>query len=229
MLLGSKYIGTIAYMGGVMTVPERFCWSWSQMVQFNRDYLCDPGEDVLYVRSTISYHSAARNFLVDRMRGDWLLMLDTDHSFEPDLAVRMVNLMEKHQVDVLTGFYQFKGPPYSPVLFLTNEKGDGFNALGDWDPSVEILEVGSAGAGCLMVRRKVFERIKSELRCGPFDVTHPFSEDHSFFARLRELGIKAYCALNVRSCHLDFREVDLRDYDRDSLTFSQKTQVEGRI
>lgn len=229
MLLGSKTVGTIAYMGGVMNVPEKFCWSWSQMVQYNREYLIEPGEDVLYIRSQISYHSAARNNLVDRARGDWLLMLDTDHSFEPDLAVRMVNLLDKHELDVLTGFYQYRGKPYSPVIFMLNEKKDSFNGIGDWDPKLEILQVDSAGAGCLLVRRRIFDRIKKELKCNPFDVRHPFSEDHSFFFRLHELGIKAHCALHVKANHLEIRELDLDDYDKDVLTFNEKTMVEGRL
>jgi len=228
MLLMNKCLGTIAYMGGVMSVPERFAWSWTQMILYNKDYLVEPGEDVFYTRAVVSYHSAARNSLVEQIRGDWLLMLDTDHGFEPDIAVRLLHLADKHEVDVVTGFYQFKGPPHSPVIFALDEAGEKITAIGDWQPGLELLQVGSAGAGCLLVRRSVYERIERELSCKPFDVTPPYGEDHSFFLRLAKLGIKAYCAVNVKAYHLEVREIDLDDYDRSDVKFSDRMLVEGR-
>jgi glycosyltransferase involved in cell wall biosynthesis len=228
-LFRNKTIGTIGYMGGILSVPEPFCWSWTQMIQYNKEYLATPGQDVFYTRATISFHVAARNYLVDNMMGDWLLMLDTDHVFEPDIAVRMLHMMNKHDVDVLTGLYQFRNAPHSPVLFTISDDGKTLSAIGDWDPGVELLQVGSAGGGCLMVRRKVYDRIRDELKCGPFDISYPFSEDHSFFFRLNTLGIKAYCALNIKANHLGYKEIGLDDYDKSILAMSERSMVEGRV
>lgn len=224
MLYGKRILGTVAYMGGVMTIPERFTWSWGQMVQWNSEYFCNPGEIVWYDRATMSYHSAARNSIVDKMRGDWLLMLDTDHSFEPDICARMLNIMDDADIDVLTGIYQYKNPPYAPVVY--RKVGDGFATVGDWSDGLTAFEIGSAGGGCLLVRKHVYDRIRDELDEGPFDIDHPYSEDHSFFRRLDKLGIKAYCTPKIQCHHLEVREIGLEDYDRDGVSLSEYEQME---
>ena len=219
MLLGKKIIGTVAYLGGVMSLPEPFVWSWSQMLEYNADYLVQGNERIHYDRATVSYHSFARNSLVDRMKGDWIFMLDTDLKFEPDALTRMVNLMYKHNVDVVTGLYQFKSHPYSPVMYISH-KGQN-QMLGKWDDKVDLIEIGSSGAGCLLIKSSVIKKIKDSKE-NAFDIIAPFSEDHSFFKRLRKLKIKAYCAPNIHFRHLTFKEVTLDDYDTEGTTLSKK-------
>jgi len=224
---GNKPIGTAAYLGGVFAVPEVFCWSWGQMVQYNAEYLCEPGQFVHYERAKASYHTFARNTLVDLIKGDWLLMLDTDHQFEPDIVARMLSLLDNLKIDVLTGLYCYKSPPYAPVLYQSNTKLDCFEPIVDWDQQVKCFEIASAGAGCLMVRKSVFDRIKDELHESPFDVSHPFSEDHSFFRRLQKLGIKAYCAPNIESHHLQIKPISYSEMDKASLNISKRQEVGG--
>lgn len=217
MLLGRKPIGTIAYMGGLMAVPEAFAWCWGQMVAYNSEFLVEPSESVHYERATISFHAAARNNLVDRMRGDWLLMLDTDIVFDPDLAARMTRVFLKEpDVDVLAALYQYKSPPHNPVLYKWAEDGEHFEMLGDWEKPAErmLLQVASAGAGGLLVRRRVFQRIKEELGESPFDITPPYGEDHSFFLRLKRVGIAAYCDPAIQVSHLMLKPLTFEDYDR---------------
>ena len=220
MLIGKKVKGAIAYMGGVFALPEPFVWSWSQMVEYNADYLVNPNDRIHYERATASYHSFARNTLVQKMQGDWLLMLDTDHVFDPDIAVRMLDRMDKWNIDVLVGMYQYKTPPHSPVLYL--KKGNAFEMLGKWDKKADVIEVGSAGAGCLLVKKTVFERIKNELKQEPFDILPPFSEDHSFFKRLHKLKIPAYCDPTIECHHLMMKKISLEDYKENEQLFSKK-------
>lgn len=220
MLLGRKPIGTVAYMGGVPTLPEPFVWSLANMIAWNAEYLVRENEYVHYDRATMSYHVAARNFLVDSFRGDWLLMLDTDLTFNPDLTGRLLKVIEQGQVDVVCGIYHFKHGSCSPVLYgLSNDR---FLPITKWDIPAEdyLLPIASAGAGCLMVKRNVFQRIKDELNVGPFDVEPPYSEDHSFFRRLKKLGIKAMCDPNVKCGHLKWYPVSMADMriEEDAIT-----------
>ena len=227
MLYQNKVIGTVAYMGGVPAVLEEFCWSWGQLVQFNSEYLCQAGEVVQYDRARVSYHAFARNQLVTRMRGEWLLLLDTDHQFEPDLAVRLVHRLYKYDLDVVTGLYQFKGPPFSPVLYTPSEDGESFLPIGAWDPVAPLFQVAAAGAGCLLVRKRVFERMRLELKEEPFDILPPLSEDLSFFKRLQRLGVRAFCDSRVEAYHLRTVPLSLIDYDQAQVQVSEYHQVEG--
>src|SRR6266404_6960629 len=123
MKIQKKILGTVAYMGGIPAIPEYFVWSWSNMVQFNCQYLEGPHERIHYDRALTSFHANARNDMVKRMKGEWLLQLDCDHLWEPDLLARLLLRMDKHNLDVVTGLYVYKEPPHAPVLYSHKEDG----------------------------------------------------------------------------------------------------------
>ena len=212
-------------MSGIPSIPEPFMWSLTQMIEYNGDYLCESNERIHYIKSCLSFHAAARNNLVDQMFGDWLLMLDTDHQFEPDLAARMVFCMNKYKVNVLTGLYTHKTDPYVPVIYTYEKKG--FSPLVVLDRNVSIFEVDSAGGGCLMVKREVFTRIRTELKESPFDIIPPYGEDHSFFLRLRKLGIKSYCNPSIESNHLSWRASKMDDLNKSELQLVERNDIKG--
>lgn len=229
-------------MGGLAAILEPFVWSWGALREYNREYLVNYNERIHYLHADISYHAAARNQLVDDMQGDWLLQLDTDHFFAPDIAARMLRIMNDYEIDVLSGLYQFKVPPHSPVSFMWNEQAQCFVMLGKWEGDGEILRVGGGGGGCLMVRRSVFDRIRTELNeqpfeCLPMPLASPprnFSEDQSFFVRCMRLGIGVYLAVNVRANHLRISPVTWKDYPIDQMSMSRvkmdtKELVDGKL
>jgi len=225
MLLSNKCIGTIAYLGGVPAVLEDFCWSWGQLVQLNSEQLCNPGEYVHYDRARASYHCYARNTLVDRMQGDWLLQLDTDHSFDPDIAVRLLHRMNTYNLDVIVGLYTYKKEPRVPVLF--KKQNNGYSPIVKWDTNAQVYPCDSAGAGCLLVKRSVFDKIRLELKCGPFDIEHPYSEDHSFFRRCNKVGVQPWFDPRIECHHLDIRKTTIMDLDPNTLPLSDKEKVIG--
>lgn len=217
-------VGTVSYLGGIPALLEQFQWSWSQMLEYNADYL----PRLWYDRATISYHAAARNKLAHRMRGDWLVMLDTDHQFEPDLIARLLYTATVHDIDVLTGLYQYKVFPHQPVLYAWKNPDnplEGVQSIADWDTALPLFTVDSAGGGCLFVRRRVFDRIRAELKERPFDPLPPLSEDNSFFYRLKKLGIKAWVDTRIKSHHLQVRPIDMDDYCAAATTASRVVEV----
>ena len=154
--------------------------------------------------------------MVRHMKGEWLFMTDTDMRFDPDLCARLVLMMKRYDLDVVTGVYCFKTYPHQPVLYVFNEETKRHEVVGDIEGKFELFELpGAAGAGALLINKRVFDKIDKELGEMPFErmpsPTHKggtYGEDHSFFRRCSMLGIKAYCAWNVHSNHLAFREVD---------------------
>ncbi len=213
MLTMTNYLGTVARMGGIPAILSEFVDSFTDMMQWNAQFLVQPGEHIYYPPPPkCSVHDLSRNMLAESFRGDWLLQLDSDHEFEPDLVGRLLNIAEQTKADVVVGMYQFRMHPHSPVLYRRLE--DGFYPLVEWDRRATAMIVDSAGGGCLLARRKVFDRIRNELGEKPFARYEELSEDHSFFLRLRKLEIPVVCAPKVECHHLQVKPVSLSDYDR---------------
>lgn len=227
MKLENKVIGTIGVMGGIAFTHTEFMWSLAQMIEFNHAYLLQPGEQIHLERATVSLHALARNDLVQKMQGDWLFQLDTDHLFEPDLLVRLLVAMQEFQCDVVTAIYCHKGPPHPPVLFNW-EEGGGLRHIVDWDKKMKGFEVGGAGAGALLVKRSVFERIRDELGDEPFSTIEHMGEDLSFFWRLKKLGIKVFAAGRVESYHLATQPIMLSDCQVGAIPLEISPVVEGK-
>lgn len=201
-----------------MAVPEEFCFSFAQMVQYSNEALCNPGEYVHLDRSIASFHSSARNNLVQRCLGEWILMLDTDHYNDPDLLARMVGLMKAENIEVLSGLYRYRVPPYLPTVYKWVPSLNSYTVLAEMDWSAPLVEIDCAGAGCLLVKRSVFARITHELKEEPFSIEGRFSEDFSFFNRLRRLGIKSYVSPQIESSHLKVHRVTGADTDLSGLS-----------
>jgi GT2 family glycosyltransferase len=200
-------VGTVGIMGGVASIPTPFMKSLIDMIQYNDEYLLGANEQIFYNTAVMSYHSMARNHLVYDMRGDWLLMLDTDQTFEPDLLTRLKWVMDKNNLDVLTGLYFKKYEPYNPVIY--KDIGDWkLETIDEWDKSKEIIEIDSAGGGCLLAKAQVYNAIIDKFNEMPFLEIPNNSEDNSFFWRLKQSGIKAYCSPHIQTKHLQWREVD---------------------
>lgn len=207
MLDRIKTIGTIGYMGGLMSLPEPFAWSFANMLVFTNEAMPE-GTRVKPARTGYSFHSAGRNDLVSQILGDWLLMLDTDLEFDPDFAARLIMMMERYKLDIVTGLYAYKNHPEVAVVHMFNEETGRHEPISRFDENCELVEVSSAGAGALLVRKSVYERIVTELYEPPFQVIGAYGEDHSFFMRTRKLGIKAYCAWKVQATHLGYKAVE---------------------
>ncbi len=228
MPLGRKAIGTVAYLGGVPAVLESFAWSWGQMVQHNQEMLAEGTGYVHYDRAAISDHGPARNQLVQRFLGDWLIQMDTDHSFDPDIVARLVRTADAYGVDVLSAVYQMKMAPHVPVLFQWLGTPPGLQPLARWPEDARVLQIGSAGGGCLFVRRSVFDRLAEAYPgYGAFDKLHPFSEDHSFFLRCKEQEIPCYAAMHIHSAHLRVVPTTMTDLDDRGMMISDLFPVQG--
>jgi len=216
MLVRKKLIGSVGYMGGIMSVPEPFCWAWGNMCAHTENALCAEDEHIHFDRAKFSLHDFARHELISRMEGDWIVMLDTDVTFEPDVVARLVATADRYQVDVLSGIYCHKAPPHFPVLFIWNPETKQKEVIAAWDRTSEIFEFDWGGGGCLFVRRGVFNRIAAELHENPFDRIGIKGEDHSFFTRLQKLGIQAYCAWQIEAEHLEYLGISAsRDFHLD--------------
>ena len=230
-LYGKKIIGTVAYMMGIPSVEKEFVWSAMQMQQYNSEFLCGEGEIINYIKPGFSAHSEARNWIADNMQGDWVLMLDCDHWFSGRLLARMLRLMYKYNLPILSGLYQFRHEPHPAVMFTDGEtKENPFNLIDftikDFPRENELIKVASTGGGCLLIKKEVFQEIKNKLIERPFSHRPPFSEDHSFFLRCKELNIPVHVAPWIECHHIHHIKLKIEDHDNMDIAHLKKREVD---
>lgn len=133
-----------------------------------------------------------RNCLVERFLDntalEWILLLDADMAPPANTVSRLLS----HEVDLVGASYISRHPPY---LGEYADLPDGEATTGE----TGLRRVEWVGAGCLMVRRSVFERI-------PFPwFEHPvpgIDEDAIFCAKARTLGIPVYLDCGLHAGHV---------------------------
>lgn len=194
--------------------PARyFINSYKNMMAVSRKYLCPSGTDIKEVDATVSWHEMARNQLVELADGEWLLMLDTDHAFMPDLLGRLLRIMNAYNLPVVSGMYQYKQPNMGgrPVANIPGDNG-GFLPLTTWDKQQEIVQVANVGGGCLLTKTSVFRKIQKELGQKPFDNIAGLSEDYSFCYRCNKLGIPIFVCPKIEAHHATTNFLSIDDY-----------------
>ena len=217
---GRRCLGTVAVMAGVHSLPTPFVKSLVYMQQFNHEYIEKDGEFVHYdFLDTISYHENMRNEASKRMMGDWLLQLDTDHSFDPDLLSRLLTLLDAYNLPMIGANYFKKGEPHFPVVVKWNQELEKLVIDVDkdtgrlrWKAGDALFPTDAGGGGGLLVRKEVFDRVRKEFQCEPFEAITPWKEDYSFFMRCKDLEIPYHISPRVQMPYLVWGGIEEKDY-----------------
>jgi hypothetical protein len=150
--------------------------------------------------------SRGRNELVarfmDTCTAEWLLMVDSDEQLSLDAFDKLVEAVHDKDRPIVAGLYfgAWPGefyPTAVPLIFNRVEGSTRFLPVMDY-PTDKVIRVDSAGTGCLLIHRSVFEAFQADASphqgktwCWFQDMPVNqdwFSEDHFFCARAVELG-----------------------------------------
>lgn len=184
-------------------VPAPFCQSLAQLKKV--------GECVLAMKSGSLIYTS-RNSLATmaiQMDADYVFWLDSDMVFQPDTLVRMMDTVQKHDVDMLTGLYFRRVPPYSPVLFDKLEMRT--KTVLDWSEfktiPEDLFEVGGCGFGCVLVNTEVLISVQGK-HGNMFAPMGNNGEDIAFCIRARDCGYKIICDPSIICGHVGYSVVD---------------------
>lgn len=183
-------------------VPTLFCQSLAQIQKIGECTLAmKPGSLIYTSRNDLAT-------MAIQMDADFVFWLDSDMVFKPDTLVRMMDIMQKNDLDFLTGLYFRRVPPYSPVLFeeLSIEgvecKFKEYKKIPDG-----LFEVAACGFGCVLMKTDVFFDVQSKFG-NMFAPIANNGEDIAFCWRARECGYKLYCDSSLICGHVGYSVVD---------------------
>jgi len=224
--LGRRVLGTVAFcQKDWFVTPRQHAKCARELHAWTAECMASAGKSVRFMEELGTDHSIVRNAIAAKFWGNWLLQLDCDHTFLPNILQRMLAVFQERKLDVLTGLYYQKKPPYLPVIYTWNDRTQLFEHMASWPG--EVFRVDGAGGGCLLVRRGVFgqlarlreivaergspsERpIPASAFGQPFDRIPEWemSEDLSFFYRCYLAGIKVWAHPGVVCHHLTSQEI----------------------
>ena len=146
----------------------------------------------------------ARNDLVEKFKGDWLLFIDSDMTFEPDALNKLI----AHDLDIVGGLCFRRVPPYNPTIY---QKING-SLKWQWQheyPKDSLFEVDATGCAFMLIKKRVFEKLKKPY----FEYNGNVSEDLFFCHKAKEAGFKIWIDSSVKIGHLGMFPVDEKFYE----------------
>lgn len=183
-------------------VPAPFCQSLAQLQK--------TGECTLMMKSGSLIYTARNDLATAAIQidADYVFWLDSDMVFKPDTLIRMMETLKEKDLDILTGLYFRRVPPYSPVLYDKIEIEGVACDYSEFDSIPDdLFEVGACGFGCVLMRTDVFFDVQSKFG-NMFAPIGNNGEDVAFCWRARQCGYKVICDPNVICGHVGYSVVD---------------------
>lgn len=199
--------------GGMIGIASS---TMSRYVEFNQCLLRLPLSTDIRVQYEVGCSIAqAHSNLCRRVMANkgikWLLLLDDDHTFKPNI---LNNLLER-DVHVVQPLCLLKDPPFTPVIHGLLEKG-GHPRLG-WDAiqgKSGMIQIEAAGHAGRLIRREVIEAMNPDWYRVGWDNPEQGASDIYFCKRLKELGILLHLDLDNVMGHINhFAVTPIRNKD----------------
>ena len=188
-------------------VPTPFCASLAQLKTVGECQLVMKSGSLIYTsRNSLATTALQKEF-------DYVMWFDSDMTFAPDTLIRMLDTLKKNDLDILTGLYYRRVPPYSPVLF---DQLDMDGEICYWSEFKEIpeklFEVGGCGFGCVLMKTDVFMDVQGRFG-NMFAPIANNGEDLAFCWRARQCGYKVYCDPTALCGHVGYATIDKKFSD----------------
>lgn len=157
-------------------------------------------EGVVELHPMSAVISQNRNTITEEMlklNADWVLYLDDDHFIPPQTLMQLLAADK----DIISGHYLQREPPFNPVLFDVELPNGSFIRKQLNPQETGIVSVAAAGAGCLLVKRKVLEALEPPYwTLGQINPAS-WGDDLHFCSRVRRAGFEIHCDLTARLGH----------------------------
>lgn len=162
---------------------------------------------------------------------EYILCLDTDMSFPPNLIPKMIEWLERDpELDAVSGLYQWKKAPFVSHVYSLNKETAKFVPLAGF-PLKKGFYVDAVGFGCVMIKSIVFDKLDK-----PWFDFKPgeYGEDMYFFAQANQMKFKMLCDPTLACNHFvkshinvgNYLEYNSLDLDEDGHIIVDKNKVQ---
>jgi GT2 family glycosyltransferase len=131
---------------------------------------------------------------------DWVLFIDDDVLPKKDALIKLIALDK----DISTGVYFAKQQPHWPQIFRLNGEDDKrYDPIWEWEKS-EPYEIDAAGAGFLLIKKEVFDKVSLPwFKCEQDDTgRRTMGEDMYFCRKAKAAGFEIWVDPSVVLSHV---------------------------
>lgn len=179
------------------TLPALFCQSLALLQRAGDTQIgFEVGSLVYNARNNLARQAI-------KSEADWVLWLDSDMVFSPDLLQRMLKVCTENDIDFLTALCFRRKPPFTPCLFDRLDKvdrGASYTALMSVPDGR--FKVGGCGFAGVLMSTDVLMSVASKFDGRMFDPLEGFGEDVSFCWRARQCGYDIWCDSDIEMGHV---------------------------
>ena len=171
-----------------------------------------------FARQAGSLVYTSRNSLALRAmqeEADYVMWFDSDMSFQPDTLVRMLEILEKNDLDMLSCLYFRRVRPYSPVLFDQLDIDETNDICKFHEPESipdGLFEIAACGFGGVLMRADVLFDVQGRFG-NMFAPMGNNGEDVAFCWRARQCGNRIWCDSSLVFGHIGSIAVDRNFYE----------------
>ena len=168
--------------------------------------------EIKLLKGTLVYD--ARNqltqYALEKGGYDFVLWLDSDMTFEPDLLERLMADIDGKQA--VTGLCFGRRPPFKPCIYKSiRVEKEGLGVMPHADnwydyPRDQLFEVEGFGFACVLMRIDMLDAMS--VYGIPFFPVAGLGEDLSFCWRARQLDIRLWCDSRLKIGHIMRLSVD---------------------
>ena len=168
--------------------------------------------DIILLKSSLVYD--ARNQAAAKAINegyDYILWIDSDMTFEPDMMERMFKSLENK--NMITALCFARRPPFKPCIYKhISVKQDGNVSLPKTEvwydyPRDQIIEIEACGFACVLQKVDMLDAMLSTYGV-PFFPIAGLGEDLSFCYRAKQIDIKMYADTSIKIGHIMRMSVD---------------------
>lgn len=179
------------------TVPALFCQSLALLQRAGDTTIgFEVGSLVYNARNNLARQAV-------KSEADWVLWLDSDMVFGPDLLQRMLKVCTENNIDFLTALCFRRKPPYTPTLFdrlEKTDKGASYTAL--MSVPEGRFQVGGCGFAGVLMSMDVLLSVMAKFNGRMFEPIDGFGEDVAFCWRARQCGYDIWCDSDIELGHV---------------------------
>jgi hypothetical protein len=165
---------------------------------------------VLPYGSRISFHTGC--YVVDSSNRavmgmnkdeDWIMLMGDDHVFPPQLAIKLLALMYKHDLDIIVPLCFKRSFPPAPVLYDLGSDNLPYHIDLNDHPNGGLIEVYCAGTAGMIIRKRVIDKMREEGDVPYFQLGgEHWGEDLDFCRRARSHGFVVSADLDMPLGHI---------------------------